>query len=204
MSYQVDSRNERVKIDYNQWVNDSPSSFTNTLDLSNTDGPVTGMTWPRGVEVKFGAVNYIAHTEIGPWIASSYTTSQPGGDTFASLTPNLTTTDYVTIDSFSGTVTVLTTGYYDVSATFAGTVNLGLVNTANICALFYQVPAQAPVTMATGCIVNFSNSPSINESKTTHCQAVKWLTAGTKVFASYYGDVNDGGIVLFLQVIKLR
>lgn len=205
MSYQVDSRNENVKLDYNQLNIASPTTFSKSVDFSQTTSAVTGFTWPRGVEVEFQSVNYVAPAVVDPWVAPTYTTAQPGGDTFSmnQVLPALTTADYITVNSTLGTVTVNTRGYYHVSFRVEASVGLAL-GADTIIGLFYQQPPGLPHPLAYASMSNTANLGAPNEQKIICCSGIQWLEAGGWFFGTYGSGTSSPNTLSFLQVIKLR
>jgi len=77
MSYSLDSRNEKVKLDYNELQIASPTNFTQTVDFNGDVNLSSGVTITGGLNVSGGAtisggLNVTGTTNTGTLISTGY------------------------------------------------------------------------------------------------------------------------------------
>lgn len=203
MSYHKDSRNENVELDYNNLKINSPTTFTKTVDFSQTSSPTTGYTWPRAALISFASVLYTpAGSAVDPWVAASSGTNEAYSDGFSTIQPILDVDDYVTCSSLTGITTILQAGYYYINAVFFSTLPLEHPGDM-ICGIWFKnVAGDAWNSIATGATSNSQGHTSA-DFHTVSCGNIRYFPAGATLKTTF-ASTTSSVVHLDLNIVKLR
>lgn len=200
MSYDLDSRNENVELNYNALKIASPTAFTKSVDFSGSPG-VVGLTWPRGIRAFMINGAYVGNTIANPFTATSFDISGFGGNTFNSLVPSLTYTDYFTVANLTGLITILAEGFYYINALFNSDATLTAGDDAS-CSI--RLNASPFTILATGFATNTAGGTDLSY-KNIQCSCKVYFAAGTVLQTTYFASTpGSHSITLILTIIKER
>jgi hypothetical protein len=202
MSYHKDSRNENVELDYNNLRIASPTTFTKSVDFSGSP-MVSGTTFPRGICITTTTPAYIANNELNPVLPSAYGLNEVGSNTFASLQPQLTYTDYITFNTLGtdGKINIHIEGYYYISAVVQSDTPLGAAGDMWL-QIYYDPPGVVgPLILASDSLSHSGLLGTI--SRNLSCSNIKWIEAETAITLAFAASQNMG-LDIRITLIKIR
>lgn len=199
MSYHLDSRNENVRLQFNNLDIDSPTTFSDTVDFTGSP-MVIGTTWPRTfiVELGHGAVG--AGVELPTVTWASFFIRQ---DTFLSLTPTLNRLNYFTFDGVTGLFTFVEAGIYTIDCLFLTDHVYASDNTIYYGKIYLQQGGVGPDNPIAGAGLTGSGDFAGAELAQFSVSKTTYVAAGS-IMHLFFETTTPLGLSMMVGITKLR